>query len=213
MTDVATPLPPADAGHRPAPVPAVLATGLFGGFVLGVIARAWMRLIAEDPDFTWSGTIFIIAGFTIFGLTQSIAAVARQRAARRWTLTVARVWGVIGMMPLFVAAGALMMPTVVGAGLARSRRDWRKWVRIVCIVAAAGPVVLVGNQLVGSFGWSAHALAGFLLMLAVYGTIVAATRFTMMPLADGWRLKGQFKVAILVVVGLILTYSLVGLVG
>jgi hypothetical protein len=33
-----------------------LAIGLFGGFALGVVSRAWMRLISEDPDFTWNGT-------------------------------------------------------------------------------------------------------------------------------------------------------------
>jgi len=36
----------------------------------------------------------------------------------------------------------------------------------------------VGSDLVGTFGWSAQAVAGFLAMLAVYGTIISATRFT-----------------------------------
>ena len=72
-----------------------------------------MRLIAEDPEFSWGGTIFIVLAFTIFGFTQSIVAVVRRRARRRWTLTVARVAGVIGFMPLFGRAGSIMMPTVV----------------------------------------------------------------------------------------------------
>jgi len=188
-----------------------VAVGLFGGLALGVLARAWMRLIAEDPDFTWSGTIFIVIAFTIFGVTQSIAAVVRRRARRRWKLTIARVFGGIGLMPLFVGAGSLMLPTVVGAGLARSRTDWRRWLRVVCAVLAAGPVVVVGWQLVDSFGWSMHAMLGFLGMLAIYGIIVAATHFTMAPLADGWRLKGQIKMAILVIIGLFLTFLFVGL--
>ena len=191
--------------------PSTVAVGLFGGLALGVLARAWMRLIAEDPDFSWSGTIFIVIAFTIFGVTQSIAAIVRRRARRRWTLTIARLFGGIGLMPLFVGAGSLMLPTVVGAGLARSRTDWRRWLRAVCAVLAAGPIVVVGWQLVDSFGWSMHALLGFLGMLAIYGIIVAATRFTMAPLADGWRLKGQIKMAILVIVGLFLTFLLVGL--
>ena len=31
-----------------------LACGLLGGLVLGVAARAWMRLISEKHEFTWS---------------------------------------------------------------------------------------------------------------------------------------------------------------
>lgn len=66
-----------------------LALGLLGGLALGVVARLWMRLIADDPAFTWNGTVFIVVGFMTFGMAQSIAAVARQRATRRWTLTTA----------------------------------------------------------------------------------------------------------------------------
>jgi hypothetical protein len=32
----------------------------FAGAALGVVARCWMRLITEDSEFTWSGTIFIV---------------------------------------------------------------------------------------------------------------------------------------------------------
>jgi hypothetical protein len=72
-----------------------VAAGVIGGCALGVIARAWMRLIAESPDFTWTGTIFIVAGFTVFGLAQSIVAVARRREGRRWKLTIVRTFGAV----------------------------------------------------------------------------------------------------------------------
>jgi hypothetical protein len=165
----------------------LVAIGVFGGFALGFVARAWMRLISEDPAFTWSGTLFIIVGFTIFGFTQSIVATARRRGARRSTLTVLRVIGVAGMLPLFVAAGAVMFPTVIGGGLALARVEWRRITRMVCVVAALAPVVFVGNDLVDSFGWSVHTLAGFVVMLAVYATIIAATRYTFARQDDGWR--------------------------
>ena len=87
-----------------------LALGLLGGLALGVVARFWMRLIADDPAVTWNGTVFIVVGFMTFGMAQSIAAVARQRATRRWTLTTARVFGGVGILPLFVAAGGVMAP-------------------------------------------------------------------------------------------------------
>lgn len=191
----------------------ILAVGLFGGFTLGIIARAWMRLIAEDPAFTWSGTIFIVFGFTIFGFTQSIAAVARRRMKRRWTLTIARVIGAIGFLPLFIGAGAVMLPTVVGGGFALARVDWGRVARLICLVAAAGPLVMVGSQLIGSFGWSVRTLAGFVAMLAIYAAIITATRFTIAAQTDGWQLKGRVKIVIFVILGLFLAYALVGPVG
>src|SRR4051794_21564735 len=116
----------------------ILVMGPLAGAVLGVVARAWMRLISDDPEFSWSGTIFIIGGFTLFGIGQSIATATRRRARRRWTLTIARVVGAITMMPLFVAAGSVMLPTVVGGGLAYTRRNWNRVVR--CVVLAGGPL-------------------------------------------------------------------------
>ena len=44
-----------------------MAIGAFGGALLGVMARLWMRFISEDPEFTWNGTLFIIGGFATFG--------------------------------------------------------------------------------------------------------------------------------------------------
>ena len=164
--------------RAPTSVFTAVAIGMISGCALGIIARAWMRLISEDPEFTWSGSIFIVAGFTVFGLAQSLVAVARQRVRRRLPLTIIRMFGAIAMLPLFVAAGSLMFPTVIGCGLAVARTGWHPLVRALCLLVAAGPVVFVGSDLVGSFGWSLQSLAGFVLMLAVYATIIRATRFT-----------------------------------
>ncbi|MEP7114342.1 MAG: hypothetical protein ABI862_13840 [Ilumatobacteraceae bacterium] len=88
--------------------------------------------------------------FTTFGFTQSVAAVARRRTKRRWTLAVARLIGTVGFLPLFVGAGAIMMPTVVGVGFALARVEWPRATRWICLVAAIGPVVLDGQP--GSSG-------------------------------------------------------------
>jgi hypothetical protein len=188
----------------------IVATGLFGGAALGIIARAWMRLISEDPEFTWSGTIFIVGGFTVFGLTQSIVAVARQRARRRWTLTIVRVIGGIGLMPLFVGAGAVMLPTVVAGGLAKVRVEWHKVARWMCLLVALAPVLIVGSGLVDSFGWSLHAAVGFLGLIALYGTIVSATCFTFAAQADGWRMRRWVTITLFVLLGLLLLQFMVG---
>ncbi|MDO8362666.1 MAG: hypothetical protein Q7V88_07205 [Actinomycetota bacterium] len=179
---------------------ATLALGAVAGCALGIIARLWMRLISDDPEFTWSGTIFIVGGFTVFGLGQSIVAVARRRPRRRWKLTIVRTLGVITMLPLFVAAGGQMMPTVVGGGLALSRTEWHRITRLVWSLVAAAPVLLVGSTLVDSFGWSLQAAAGFALMLAVYATIIAATRFTFAAQRDSARMSRRSKYALIALV-------------
>jgi hypothetical protein len=160
-----------------------------GGCALGVVARAWMRLIAEKPAFTWRGTIFIVAGFTVFGLAQAIVAVTRRRETRRWKVVIVRTIGALAMLPLFIAAGAVMLPTVTGCGLAVARTRWRTITRCLCLLVAAGPVLLVGRDLVGSFGWSLQTFAGTVVMLVIYAAIIWATRFTFISQADGWRLR------------------------
>ena len=178
-----------------------LALGLIGGFTLGVIARAWMRLISEDPEFTWSGTLFIVLGFTVFGLAQAAVMVARRRMPSRAKLTVVRTIGGIATLPLFAAAGALMFPTVVGAGLGTSRTHWHRLVRAFCFLVAAGPVVFVGHELVKSFGWSLHTAAGFVVMLVVYAIIIRATHCTLAPQDDGWRLPRRAMLVLLLIAG------------
>lgn len=212
MTDLADTLnsPVQDASNNPARPILMLAVGLFGGLILGVVARAWMRLISDDPQFTWSGTVFIVGGFTVFGFTQSVVAVVRRRGSRRWTLTIVRVVGIIGLLPLFVGAGALMLPTVVAGGLAKARIEWNNIARWICVAVAAVPVLVVGSGLVGSFGWSLHAVAGFVGMIALYTTIVSATRFTFTAQADGWRMKRWVTITMFVVLGLLLLQFVAG---
>ncbi len=161
--------------------------GIVAALALGVLARLWMRLIAVRPEFTWAGTLGIIIGFTIFGLTQSLGALARRRGWRPWATRVTRGAGVIGMLPLFVAAGAQMMPTVVFGGLAVWQVDWPTRARVVCAVVAALPALFVGHGIVDDFGRSLHSLAGVAGMLGVYAAIVWATRPTMSRPIHGAR--------------------------
>jgi hypothetical protein len=191
-----------------------IALGTLGGCVLGIVARGWMRLISTDPEFSWSGTVFIVTGFTIFGFGQSIVAVTRSRSDRRSTLTVIRAIGLATMLPLFTAAGAVMLPTVVGGGLAAARSGWHAATRIVCLVLALGPVMFVGRELVDTFGWSLRSLCGVAVMIAIYATIIWATRFAFAAQHDGWRVPRRVRVAALVGVvsaGSLLLASSVGL--
>jgi hypothetical protein len=167
--------------------------GLVGGFVGGVAARGWMRLVAKNPEFTWSGTLAITLGFTVFGVTQSGAFAARQIATKPWTITVARALGVIGMLPLFVAAGAQMFPTVIGGGLALARTEWPRRFRMAAAAIAFVPVVFVTRNFVHDFGWSLRSAAGVAGLLAIYVSIVMATRSTLRANSDGLLKSRQAK--------------------
>jgi hypothetical protein len=172
-----------------------LAFGAVGGFVLGVIARAWMRFIADEPEFTWSGTLMIVLGFTIFGSSQAAVSVARRRRNAGAAVFAMRALGAAGMLPLLVGAGALMLPTVVGGGLVKERLHWSRGARLVCALVAAVPLVLVARGLVDTFGWSLHAALGFVLMLAIYGVIVRATTATFAPQTTSARTRRRLRVA------------------
>jgi hypothetical protein len=56
------------------------------------------------------------------------------------------------------------------------------------------------------------ALLGFLSMLAITARS-SPPPFHGAPHADGWKLKRRTKISLLVAMGLVLTYALVGMVG
>ena len=168
-----------------------LPMGLFGGLALGAIARLWMRGIAVDPEFTWGGTLGIMFGFALFGFAQAGVAVARRgirRGARPAVLTVFRVIGVIAMLPLFLAAGGPMLPTVVAGGLAFARKDWRLRTRAALVAVATIPVFAISHSIIDDFGASVQAVVGVIGMVAIYATIIRATTCSFAPRPDGWKL-------------------------
>jgi hypothetical protein len=191
----------------------VLAAGCLGGAALGVVARAWMRVIAEDPAFTWSGTLFIVGGFAFFGTTQAIVAVARRRVRRRWLLTMVRMIGIVGMLPLFTAAGAVMAPTVICGGLAAARVDWPVAVRWVMGVLAGAPVVLIASTIVSDATSSGRSVVGVVGLVAVYTALATATAPTLRPQQDGWRLPRPVRIVGMVVGVAVLGLAAVGLAG
>jgi hypothetical protein len=176
---------PAAPATRARPAVAVLALGLLTGFVLGVLARAWMRFISDDPEFTWSGTLFIVLGFTFFATVQAIVAVVRRRTLPSAGRAASRSFGAIGMLPLFGAAGMMMLPTVVAGGAARWHPGWRLWARLPLTVVALLPVGLVVTGLVDDFGWSAQTVLGGLALILLYAAIIEVAGPTFRPSTAG----------------------------
>lgn len=110
-----------------------MALGTLGGLLWGVGMRAWMRFISFDPEFTWSGTLFIIGATTLAGTMAGLA-------YYRWRLSRGKWWRLLGFffLPLGMAAGAVMVPTFVLGGIALGRKSWHPWARILMGAVAVG---------------------------------------------------------------------------
>lgn len=161
--------------------PALAAAGLVGGFALGCVARGFMRLLAEDPEFTWSGTLFIVGAFAVFGAVQAIVAVVRRASSRRSITTPARVLGGLSLAVLGMGAGMMMIFWLWCAPLACWRTDWRRTVRGVLAAVAVTNAVVVAALSVSAAGLSWSTMFGVATFLAVYCAIAATAGVTLRP--------------------------------
>lgn len=98
-------------------MPRSAAAGLLLGAAWGVLARVWMRLISDAPEFSWSGTLMIIGLSALLGAGTGVVHAARQSGRSRWW-TLAVVPGLL----LFMSPGMLMAPAFLLGGLAWSGR-------------------------------------------------------------------------------------------
>ena len=163
----------------------LLVAGLAGGLAWGVNARVWMRFIATRPEFTSSGTLFIITAFGIAGLTQAVVYLGRRRLLRRPALTVLRVIGIVLLLPLAFGAGSIAFPTIILAPLALTQRNWSLWLRRAIGVVALVPLVVVPMSIIEDFS-PGRAAVGTIWFLSIYAVLVWAARFSLAPQLDGW---------------------------
>ena len=189
----------------------LLAVGPAAGGTLGVVARVWMRLITEDPEFTWNGTVFIVIAFALTGFGCSVAWAVRTAGWRRRG-TAARIVGAVLTLPLFVGAGVLMMPTVVGGSLARWRADWPRWARGVAAVVAAAPPVSVAAGTVRD-GTSPGSAAGLVLFGATYAAVIGAMRPIVARVDGAARMRRATRIAAVAGVVLLLLVAATFTVG
>lgn len=115
--------------------------GLAYGAAWGVLARVWMRLVADAPEFSWAGTLAIIGASAWFGLCVGSAGALRRAGRSRWWLLLA----VPGLL-LFVSPGLLFLPGSLVAAVALSRRRRRGPAFAVAVVAVCLAPVLVWNE-------------------------------------------------------------------
>lgn len=159
----------------------IILVAVFGGLVLGVSARLWMKWISTDPEFTWSGTIFIVLAFTIFTSAQATVYVLRRRIKTRRLTSVIRGGGILLTLPLFTGAGGGMFPTVALASIALWQKKINSKIRIA-LLAISLVIPAIGIKGIGSdFGWNIATLGRSLLVIFIYSVVILLLKPTVAP--------------------------------
>jgi len=152
----------------------IAAIGAGLGVLWGAVLRAWMRYISTNPEFSWSGTLFILGASAIAG---SVLGLARHRRSVGgvgwWRLSVAS-------LLLLGAGGAVMWPTVVLGAIAIGRRRPR-WVVTVLTLGAVAAQIPVMQDAVLENG-----------RLGIAGKGVAILWFAPMIAAEAWAFSIAF---------------------
>jgi hypothetical protein len=110
--------------------------GALAGLLWGVVARGFMRLLAEVPEFSWSGTLGILGVATVVGGAVGLVRRARIGGRTRW-------WRVVALpfVLLFSAAGALFLPGALGIAAVLRGGRFLRVVGVVLIGLSAWVVV------------------------------------------------------------------------
>ena len=113
------------------------ARGALLGLVVAALARVWMRLVSEDPEFTWGGTITIAVVFMVFGACTGLVGAALARGRSGW-------WRVAALPGLgaFLAQGLVVLPLAVLSAAFFARRGPR-WLRWALALAGIGVTALM----------------------------------------------------------------------
>jgi hypothetical protein len=161
-----------------------LVGGLAVGAIWGALARLWMRSITtSEPEFTWSGTIFIVGIFAIVGMTAGLVFGVRRRQWRGGAAAAARIVGCAATVALSIGQGALFAPTLLFGGLAVARRSWPTWLRAALALLAVAPVAVVHFDLRDEWPHTwARLLGAAALGLIVYGGTAAALAQSYAPM-------------------------------
>lgn len=162
----------------------IITIGFFGGLILGVISRLWMRWISTDPEFSWSGSIFIVGAFTFFFTTQSVVFLLRHGVHSRRRTTLIRVGGVVFSLPIFSAAGGIMFPAVALASIALWTNALGARGRKALLVLSLVIPVIVSKDIIKDFGWTLATAGRIFLFILIYALVIISTRPTLSPYVD-----------------------------
>lgn len=116
-----------------------LALGALAGAAWGVVARVFMRLLSDDPQFSWAGTLGILGVAAVAGACVGLVHGARVSGRSRWW----RLAALPGLV-LFAGPGSLLAPAMVGmAAVLRGRPVVRVFGALLVVVT---PLVVVSGS-------------------------------------------------------------------
>lgn len=139
--------------------------GALCGLAWGVVARLWMRFIATDPAFTWSGTLYIVGAASLAGAAMGLTIAVR----RGWS----KVVGILALLPLGMGAGTLALPTILFGSLAARRRTLPAWARAIYAVLAGLPLLVVLEETAKSGRGVPRVVAAMVWYLGLSGWMIA----------------------------------------
>jgi hypothetical protein len=125
-------------------LPQVLVIGTLLGALWGTVARIWMRLISEHPEFSWTGTLMIVGFSAWLGLAVGLVYGTRGRGRLRWL----RLLGIPGLM-LFASPGMTFAPAfLLGSAMwNRARQPWLRRTGVgLGLVAVLAPTIFIWND-------------------------------------------------------------------
>jgi hypothetical protein len=162
---------------RPVPAALVVLAGFVGGLAAGALARAWMRLISTDPEFTVGGTLAIMIGFGLLFAGSGLCLTAHRNGWSRRARGAARTVGCVLILPAFGGAGALAFPSVLFGAVAVARWDLRVPLRLLLASIAVVVMLVVSfTQIVDGELATGRAVAGVLFYPVLLWSLVLAAR-------------------------------------
>lgn len=153
----------------PARLAGAAGLGLLAGAAWGAAARVWMRWISESPEFTWEGTLAIIAVTALAGTCLAVMDVLRCAGTGPARLLLA-----VPALLMFAGAGLVLLPGALLLGLAFSGR-LRPWLAVSVAWLAQAPGAMLVHEL-------AFTLTPYPKYLQVGGMMVLV-----LALGAGWR--------------------------
>jgi hypothetical protein len=147
----------------------VIVTGAMAGTVWGVAARIWMRVISTHPEFSWSGTLFILLLATVSGSLVGSAVVARRWTGGPGRRGLASVLSVASIVPIGIGPGAILLPGIVFGAFSLPGPRPRRSASIVLGLLPLFALFAIGVDPTSSLWWATF--AGLVLL----GSILVVT--------------------------------------
>ncbi len=176
-----------------------IAAGAAIGLVWGAAMRGWMRFISPHPEFTWSGTLFILIAGAVVGAVLGVAHWRRHVGGAGW-------WRLSALsLVLLGAGGAVMWPSVVLGAIVFGR--WRSmWLRLLLVPAVLAQVPVLQDVFADNWRMSGVAMAIAVLWYAPMITLEAwgfsvAVAPALAPAGGNRRLRRAVVAAALLAVG------------